>query len=134
MALHEKATLCYGQLACLSHEKSQPLMRDRFLLLMAASACRAGWPEIAAIGHRLLMAFAPQHQATRFATMADGLRDEEFAKVVQHWEKFCPLERAEMLLSELGDAPDDDIDDTEQAGQLQALLQSTFAASLPRSD
>lgn len=129
MARAEAAALCYGELACLSQERSQPLMRDRFLLLAAASACRAGWSEIARECHRLLTTFAPQHQAARFTTMADGLRDAEFIKVVQHWERFCPMERAEMLLTELGTLDVFDADDPDAATALQRRIQRTFPVS-----
>lgn len=122
----ESAALCYGELACLSQEKRQPLMRDRFLLLTAAAACRAGWAEIAADCHRWLIAYAPQHQAARFATMADALRDSEFTRLVQHWERFCPKERAEMLLSELGALVIPSTDDVDAAVHLQRRLQATF--------
>ncbi|HET6423431.1 MAG TPA: hypothetical protein VFG20_07090 [Planctomycetaceae bacterium] len=129
MARAEAAALCYGELACLSQERSQPLMRDRFLLLAAAAACRAGWPEVAEECHGLLRTFAPQHQAARFVTIADGLRDAEFAKVVQHWERFCPMERAEMLLTELGTADVLDADDPDAAEALLQRLQRTFPVS-----
>ena len=122
----ESAALCYGELACLSQEKQQPLMRDRFLLLTAAAACRAGWAEIAADCHRWLTAFAPHHQATRFTTVADALRDPEFIKLVEHWERFCPKERAEMLLSELGALAVLSPDDLQAAERLQIRLQQTF--------
>lgn len=122
----ESAALCYGELACLSQEKRQPLMRDRFLLLTASAACRAGWAEIAADCHRWLITYAPQHQAARFATMADALRDSEFTRLVQHWERFCPKERAEMLLSELGALVIPSTDDVDAAVHLQRRLQTTF--------
>ncbi len=130
MAIHETAAQCYAHLACLSHEKSQPLMRDRFLLLAAAEACRSGWAEVAADCHRVLTTLAPRHLATRFATVADGLRNEEFTKLVQHWERFCPLERAEMLLAELGGLIDENVAETEQAAVLQTRLARTFASIL----
>lgn len=126
MANAEAAAVCYGQLACLSQQKSQPLMRDRFLLLTAAAACRAGWLEIADDCHRLLRNFAPQHQAARFATFADALRDADFVKVVQHWERFCPMERAEMLLSELGSATILTVVEADIASALQSQLRTTF--------
>lgn len=126
MGRSETAAGCYVQLACLSQERQQSPTRDRFLLLAAAAACRAGWAEVATDCHRLLTALAPHHQVTRFPTIADGLRDEEFAGVVAHWERYCPLERAEMLLSELGLSADGDVPETEQAEWLRERLRRTF--------
>ena len=122
----ESAALCYGELACLSQEKHQPLMRDRFLLLTAAAACRAGWAEVAADCHRWLVTFAPQHQAARFVTVADALRNPEFVQLVSHWERFCPKERAEMLLSELGTLDLPSAEDVDAAAHLQRRLKMTF--------
>lgn len=126
MGQAETAAGCYVQLACLSQERQQPLPRDRFLLLAAAAACRAGWTDLAADCHRLLTTLAPHHQATHFITVADGLRNEEFAALVTHWERFCPLERAEMLLSELGLSAEGDVPETEQADWLRTRLRRTF--------
>lgn len=127
MGQSEIAAGCYTQLACLSQEKQQPLARDRFLLLAAASACRAGWADLAADCHAVLTSLAPHHQAARYATVADGLRNEEFAALVKQWERFCPLERAEMLLSELDLTPDGGVDETEAAEWLRTRLQQSFA-------
>lgn len=126
MGQAEAAAGCYTQLACLSHEKQQPLPRDRFLLLAAAAACRAGWAGLAADCHRVLTAHAPHHLAARFKTVADGLRSEEFATLVAQGERFCPLERAEMLLSELGLSADGDVPETEQSDWLRARLRVAF--------
>lgn len=127
MGQAESAAGCYTQLACLSQEKQQPLARDRFLLLAGASACRAGWADLAADCHRVLTTLAPHHQATRFSTVADGLRNEEYASLVTHWERFCPLERAEMLLSELDLSADGGIAETELSDWLRARLRASFA-------
>ncbi len=134
MGQAESAAGCYTQLACLSQEKQQSLARDRFLLLAAASACRAGWADLGADCHRVLTSLAPHHQATRFSTVADGLRNEEYAALVKHWERFCPLERAEMLLSELDLSPDGGVEETELAEWLHARLRACFADVLQKEE
>jgi hypothetical protein len=95
---HETAMCAYAQLAVLSHEKQQPLARDRFLLLTGVEACRAGWPEVAAACHEQLVRTSSALQVTRFASFEDALRDEDFPRIAEHWEKWCPFERAEHLL------------------------------------
>jgi hypothetical protein len=95
---HEAAMRVYVQLAAVSHEKHQPQVRDRFLLLAGVEACRAGWPDVAACCHQKLIAANPAHQAKRHATFADALRDEEFQQLVAHWERYCPFEKAEAML------------------------------------
>lgn len=125
----ETAAGCYTQLACLSHEKQQPPARDRFLLLAASAACRAGWAALAADCHRVLTSVAPHHQVSRFTTMPEALRNEDFANLVKQVERFCPLERAEMLLSELDRSADGGIAETEVSDWLQTELRATFAAT-----
>ena len=98
---HESAMQVYVQLAVISDQKKQPQVRDRFLLLAGVEACRAGWPDVAACCHRKLVASNPAHQAHRFATLADALRDEAFQQLVAHWERYCPFEKAEAMLRRL---------------------------------
>lgn len=101
---HEAAMCAYAQLAELSHTKRQPLARDRFLLLAGVEACRAGWPAVAAACHAQLVATKSALQVTRFKSFADALQDEEFRGIADHWERWCPFERAEYLLTDLGRA------------------------------
>lgn len=108
---HEAAMCAYAQLACLSHEKRQGLSRDRFLVLTALEACRAGWPDVAEWCRQRIAAFEPHHRLAAFATVADALRDPELATMAAKWERFCTFERAEHLLRGLrlpvaGDAPE----------------------------
>jgi hypothetical protein len=98
---HEAAMSVYCQLAVISHQKQQSQVRDRFLLLAGVEACRAGWPEVAACCHQKLIASNPAHQAHRFATMAEALRNEEFQQLVVHWERYCPFEKAEAMLQQV---------------------------------
>lgn len=104
---HEAAMAVYIQLAALSDQKRQPLVRDRFLLLGGVEACRAGWPEVAARCHERLIRSNPAHLATRHQTMADALRDADFQRLVTHWERYCPFEKAEAMLRLLDLPPSD---------------------------
>jgi hypothetical protein len=105
---HEIAMCAYVQLAVISDEKQQAPTRDRFLLLAAVESCQAGWLELADRCRTLILATNSAHQLNRFATMADALRDPDFQKLVAKWEKYCPFEQAEHLLTQLGRAPEGD--------------------------
>ena len=99
---HERAMLAYLELAAISHEKHQPLGRDRFLILAGAEACRAGWPEVADRCGSIVRAANPVHLVGRFSTFADAMRDAGFTPLVAQLERTCPLETAEALLAGQG--------------------------------
>jgi hypothetical protein len=99
---HEAAMLAYVRLADVSLRKRQPLGRDKFLVLAAAAACRAGWPEVAERCRALVLEHNHAHLIGKFATVADALRGEEFAPLVKQHERLCSYERAEFLLNDLG--------------------------------
>lgn len=98
---YERAMLAFLKLADLSQIKQQLQGRDRFLILAAAAACRAGWPEIAQRCRDHVVTNNRSHLLSHFATMADALRDEEFQIFLNRLEHFCTYERAEHLLREL---------------------------------
>lgn len=105
MRNHEAAMQVYVQLASLSEQKTQLPVRDRFLLLAAVEACRAGWPDVADRCRQKLVASNPAHQVGRHESMAAALRDEDFQQLVQHWERYCPFEKAEAMLRQLNIPP-----------------------------
>jgi hypothetical protein len=98
---HERAMLAFVRLAALSQEKQQLGGRDKFLLLTAAEALRAGWPEVAERCREMVLANNRVHLVHRYATMADAMRDEEFQTFLKQLERFCGQEKAEHLLNEL---------------------------------
>ena len=99
---HEKAMLSYVRLAEVSAKKSQPLGRDKLLVLAAAAACSAGWPDVAARCRQLILAHNPAHVIGNFPTVADALRSDDFAPLIRQLERLCGYERAEFLVGELG--------------------------------
>lgn len=119
---HESRMCAYAQLAWLSHQKGQALPRDRFLLLAGVEACRAGWLDVAARCRQLLMTSNPRHQASRFESLADALRDAEFQQLVGQHERRYPAERAEHLLEELGLNPRGDEPDRSRGETMLDLL------------
>ena len=98
---HEAAMSVYVQLAVISDQKQQRQVRDRFLLLAGVEACRAGWLEVAARCRQKLVESNHAHLANRHATLPDALRDQDFQKLVVHWERYCPFEKAEAMLRHL---------------------------------
>ena len=99
---HEQAMLAYAHLAKASQDKRQLAGRDRFLVLAAAAACRAGWPQAADCCRRMLLEHNPRHLIGRQQTTADALRNEAFQTLLRQLERLCPYEHAEHLLRTLG--------------------------------
>ncbi len=91
------------RLAVISHDRQQMAGRDRFLLLAGLSAVRAGYPSIAGRCRDLVLANNPRHLVCNYATLADALRDPDFAGFEQQLHRFCNYERAEHLLQTRGD-------------------------------
>ena len=94
---HEQAMLVYARLARMSQERGQIPGRDRLLVLAAAAACRAGWPQVAECCRRLVLEHNPRHVIGRGTTALDAMRDDEFQAVVRQLERTCPYEHAEHL-------------------------------------
>lgn len=103
---YERAMLMYARLAAVSQERQQLGGRDKFLILAAADACRAGWPEVAERCRELVLANNPAHLLHRYETFTAAMRDDEFGTFLKQLERFCTHEKAEHLLSELGISPD----------------------------
>jgi len=102
----ELAGLNYLKLAVLSAEKQQSAGCARFLVLAGVAACRSGWLEIAEACRSRLLERNPQHLLGRWESFPDALRSEDFPIFLQQLERFCSVERAETLLSRIGEAID----------------------------
>ncbi len=128
---HESAMLSYVRLAGVSQLKRQPLGRDKLLVLAAASACRAGWPDVAERCRRLILEHNPAHLIGTFPTVADALRGEEFGPLLKQHERLCGYERAEFLVNDLDLQPEGrPEEDDKSAGQIALELLS----SSPRNE
>jgi hypothetical protein len=99
---HERAMLAYARLAAIAWQKRQLPGRDKFLLLAAASACRAGWPDVAERCRELVLAHNPLHLVGHEEAFVVAMRSPDFGPFVRQLERFCSPERAEHLLAELG--------------------------------
>ena len=98
---HERAMLAYAMLSDLSRQKGQYLSRDKFLILTAAAACRAGWPYVANRCYVLVLANNPLHLLGNYDLFTDAMRSPDFELFLKQLERFCGYEKAEHLLSEL---------------------------------
>ncbi|MEX0704921.1 MAG: hypothetical protein WD069_22670 [Planctomycetales bacterium] len=105
MPPEESKMLVYAALADLARRRRQYGGSDRFLVLAGAAACRAGWPAVADRCRELVLADNPAHLVGRWPTFADALRDSDFAPFLKRLERFCPLERGELILRELDEPP-----------------------------
>ncbi len=101
MSSADLAVVQYLALAKISQARQQTSGGDRFLVLAAEAACRAGWLDVAERCRELVLKHNPHHLIGRWPAVADALRSEEFRPFFKQLERFCSVERAESLLSEL---------------------------------
>lgn len=125
----DRATLMFAQLAAVSAERGQTTGRDRFLILAGISATRAGWPQVAARCHDLVVTGTPRHLLRRYSSFAEALRDADFEQFHRQLRRFCSPERAEHLLSELGLDAETDSDVPADAAWVLQILQPLDGAS-----
>jgi hypothetical protein len=106
MSNAERTAICYLRLATISRAKQQLAGCDRFLVLAGTAACRAGWLDVAEICRDRVLEHNPHHMLRRWDTLPEALRSDEFPVFLKQLDRFCPAERAEMLLSELDQSAD----------------------------
>lgn len=115
--------LAYVRLANVSQRKKQLLGRDKFLVLAAAAACRAGWLDVADCCRQLILEHNPSHLAKNYPTIADALRSSDFPPLLKQLERQCSYERAEFLASDLDlPATTSDHQGQQTAGQIALAL------------
>jgi hypothetical protein len=102
MSNPDLAVVQYLELAKISQTKQQLAGRDRFLILAGIAACRAGWLDVAETCRRRVLEHNPRHLLSQWDTLPNALRSQDFATFLRQLERFCPVERAETLLTELG--------------------------------
>lgn len=129
---HEFRMCVYVQLAALSHQKGQPLPRDRFLLLAGVEAYLAAWPDVGSKCRELLLISNPRHQASWYVDLPEAMRQPGFQQMVAQHERHCPPERAEHLLQQLNVNPRGDDAETTVGESMLRLLSAIQLA--PRDD
>lgn len=122
--------LAYLRLAVVSEQRQQLLGRDKVLVLAAAAACRAGWPDVAERCRQLVLEHNPAHLIGDFPTVADALRSEDFAPFLKQLERQLGSERAEFLAEQLNRSqkpsvaePDDEVDSSPGGAAMSLLAQ-----------
>ena len=92
----------YLHLATASHRRRRPHVRDRLLLLSAATAVEMGLLPIAAHCRRLVLEHNPRHMIGRWPSVADALRESDYQCLLRQLQRQYPHEKAERLLQTLG--------------------------------
>ena len=121
---HDSGMLSYIRLADISDRKHQQIGRDKLLVLAAAAACRAGWPDVAETCRKLVLKHNPAHLIGNFATVSDALRSDDFLPLLKQHERLCGYERAEFLVHDLGLESRSPKDDNKTAGEFALDLLS----------
>jgi len=103
---HERAMLTFAKLAGLSQTRQQLGPRDKFLVLAAVAACHGRHPQIATHCRELVLAHNPAHLLKRFESIDSALAEDEFQAFLKQLARFCSFEKAEHLLSQLGQSVD----------------------------
>jgi hypothetical protein len=123
---HESAMLSYIRLADISERKHQQIGRDKLLVLAAAAACRAGWPDVADRCRHLVLKHNPAHLIGNFPTVSDALCSDDFLPHQKQHERLCGYERAEFLVHDLQLESRTPKDDNKTAGQLALDMLSSL--------
>jgi hypothetical protein len=97
----------YLQLAEHYEDRSEPKMRDRFLILAADAATTAGQDAEAERLLQRLLRSSPHHMLKAFGTFAEAIQAEPIRMYIDDLRKNYPAEIAENLLTSLrqGDEP-----------------------------
>lgn len=105
MANDAQEMLIYLRLALISQQKSQMLPRDKFLILSAVSALKAGYPDIANTCRQFVTHHQPSHLLSSYRSLSEAMIDAEFQPYLRALRKFCSFEQAEHLLLNFADPP-----------------------------
>jgi hypothetical protein len=101
MSNPDLAMIQYLELAKISQAQRQFAGRDRFLILAAVAACRAGFLDVAATCRDRVLKHNPHHLLSQWGTVPEALRSGDFAALLHQLERFCSVEKAESLLAGL---------------------------------
>ena len=106
MANHDTAATAYLRLAVISHERNQGLQRNKFLVLGGMAALQAGRTIVAERCRQVVLGFNPAYILKRWPNLKTAFAAEEFQTYYKQLLKFCSYERAEHLLTGLGENTD----------------------------
>jgi hypothetical protein len=92
----------YLHLARASRIRQRPHVTDRFLVLAGVAAARLNLPRISAYCRRLILQHNPHHAVSRWESLEEALRDDDFLPMLRHLQRRFPLEKVEQMLHSLG--------------------------------
>lgn len=95
---HDQGLVTYLRLAGASQEKGQFPGRDRFILLAADEAIRAGLLDVAERLRNVLIASQPHHLLARFDSFEAAEHTEDLLLLIKQVRRQCTLERAEAMV------------------------------------
>lgn len=101
MSNPDLAMIQYLELAKLSQARRQFAGCDRFLILAAVAACRAGFLDVAETCRERVLKHNPHHLLGQWDSVPEALRSGDVAALHHQLERFCSVEKAESLLSGL---------------------------------
>lgn len=104
MADHDAAATAYLRLAVISHERSQALQRNKFLVLGGMEALQAGRTPVAERCRQVVLGFNSAYILKRWPDLKTAFAAEEFQAYYKQLQRFCSYERAEHLLIGLGES------------------------------
>jgi len=90
--------LAFAILAGESRKRGQLQGELRFLILAGIAACHAGHSEVADYCYHRILDINPHHLMSRYASITEALRSEDFQTFSQRLDRFCTYEHAEFLL------------------------------------
>lgn len=103
---HDAAMLAFVKLSGISQDRNQLGPRDKFLVLAAAAALRAGWLPVAERCRELVLAHNGVHMLRHYSSFVDAYKADDFQTYLKQVERFCSYEKAEHLLARQDLTPD----------------------------
>ncbi|MBX7167226.1 MAG: hypothetical protein K1X74_12930 [Pirellulales bacterium] len=92
----------YLHLARAAEQRRRLLVRDKVLVLAAATAQELDLDSVAEYCRQKALAHNPGHLVGRFANLVDALQDDQFLAYLAHQRRSFPRERVEHMLQTLG--------------------------------
>ncbi|QDU64473.1 hypothetical protein Pan216_53630 [Planctomycetes bacterium Pan216] len=97
----------YLRLADAAQEQQQPLQRNKFLVLAADAAGRAGLLAVAEDCRTKILAHNPKHILRQYPSMGEALASKDVRLYTRQLHRLFPFEKAEYLLSKFEGTNDD---------------------------
>jgi hypothetical protein len=97
----ERSLVIFAILSWQAYLKKQIADADRLLILAGEQACMAGTLQVTDTVKKVLLSHAPHHMLANYASFADAMRASDFQEYLKGVHRFCSVEQAEWLLTEM---------------------------------